>query len=117
MIFEEEKTKYEPSRPEGHHHRGKFSEGLVDKELILNALKIQPGQTIFDAGCGNGYMAKAFSNLVALSGKVYALDNDTHFVDILKKKTQGTNVEVMECDIISGSLFFKSKPSSSWTWI
>jgi ubiquinone/menaquinone biosynthesis C-methylase UbiE len=99
MIFEEEKTKCETSRPEGHHHRGKFSEGLVDKELILNALKIQPGQAILDAGCGNGYMSKAFSNLVALSGKVYALDNDTHFIDILKKETQGTNVEAMECDI------------------
>lgn len=99
MNFEEEKTKCETSRPESHHHRGKFSEGLVDKELILNVLKIQPGQTILDAGCGNGYMSKAFSNRVGLFGKVYPLDNNTHFIDILKKETQGTNVEAMECDI------------------
>jgi precorrin-6B methylase 2 len=35
-----------------HHHRGKFSEGLIDQERVINALNIQPGQIILDAGCG-----------------------------------------------------------------
>lgn len=82
-----------------HHHRGKYSEGLINQELVTNALNIHPGQIILDAGCGNGYMSKAFAIRVSPSGKVYALDEDTHFINILKTETQGTTIEAMECDI------------------
>jgi ubiquinone/menaquinone biosynthesis C-methylase UbiE len=99
MSVEMEMAKGESSEEKRHQHRGKFSEGLLDNELILNALNIQQGQTVLDAGCGNGYMTKAFSSRVALSGKVYALDHDEHFIGILRQETQGTNVEAMECDI------------------
>ena len=81
------------------HHGGKFSEGLLDKKPILNSLHIQSGQTILDAGCGTGYMSRAFSSEVTDSGTVYALDHDKHFIGVLRKETQGTNIEVMECDI------------------
>jgi cyclopropane fatty-acyl-phospholipid synthase-like methyltransferase len=37
-----------------HHHRGKSPESLLNKEAILAALGIAPGQTVLDAGCGNG---------------------------------------------------------------
>lgn len=83
----------------GHHHRGKFSEGLIDQERVINALNIKPGQIILDAGCGNGYMSIVFAKRVSPSGKVYAFDNDTHFINILKTETQGTNLEAMDVDI------------------
>lgn len=82
-----------------HHHKGKFSEGLINQERVIHALNIQPGQIILDAGCGNGYMAKTFASRVSPSGKVYAFDNDAHFINILKTETQDTNLEAMECDI------------------
>jgi ubiquinone/menaquinone biosynthesis C-methylase UbiE len=83
----------------GHHHRGKFSEGLIDQERVINALNIQSGQIILDAGCGNGYMSKAFAKRVSPSGRVYAFDNDTHFINILKTETHGTNLDAMDVDI------------------
>lgn len=82
-----------------HHHAGKFTEGLLDQERILTALNIQPGQTVLDAGCGNGYMSKAFANRVTQSGKVVALDRDAHPMGILEKETRGTPVTVIVCDI------------------
>lgn len=82
-----------------HQHRGKFTEGLINNELILKALNIKPGQTILDAGCGNGYMSKVFSTEVTQSGKVYALDPDKYFIKTLKNETQGTNIETIEGDI------------------
>ena len=82
-----------------HHHKGKFSEGFIDQELVINALSLRPRQIILDAGCGNGYMSKAFSKQIHHSGRVYALDNDTYFINILKKETQGSNVEAMDFDI------------------
>jgi len=80
-------------------HRGQTTEGLLDIKLILKALNILPGQTILDAGCGNGYMSKLFSNEVTQSGKVYALDPDRQIIDVLKDEIKGTNIEAIEGDI------------------
>jgi len=65
----------------------------------IKTLNIQVGQIILDAGCGNGYMSKLFSKKVAQSGKVYALDSDTYFINVLRGETQGTNIETIEEDI------------------
>jgi ubiquinone/menaquinone biosynthesis C-methylase UbiE len=83
----------------GHRHRGKSSESHLDKEVILKELNIVPGQTILDAGCGNGYMSKEFSRLVGNSGKVYALDPDDSAIKILAEETKGTNITPILGDI------------------
>ena len=83
----------------GHHHRGKSSESLLDKEVILKELDIFPGQTILDAGCGNGYMSKEFSRLLKGSGKVYALDPDDNAIEVLAGETKGTNIRPISGDI------------------
>jgi ubiquinone/menaquinone biosynthesis C-methylase UbiE len=49
----------------------KFSKGLLNDKTILDNLDICAGQTVLDAGCGNGYMAKNFSKLVGKDGKIY----------------------------------------------
>jgi ubiquinone/menaquinone biosynthesis C-methylase UbiE len=82
-----------------HKHKGKFTEGLLDNELILKELNIKSGQTILDAGCGNGYMSKLFSDEVSQFGKVYALDPDKYFIEILESETQGTNIRAIVGDI------------------
>ncbi|MFX1265676.1 MAG: class I SAM-dependent methyltransferase [Promethearchaeota archaeon] len=82
-----------------HHHRRKFTEGLLNNEVIMTALNIKAGQTVLDAGCGNGYMSKIFSDKVSRTGKVYALDPDKYFIEILRNETKGTNIEAMEGDI------------------
>ena len=78
---------------------GKFSEGLLDDETILKKLKINLGQTILDAGCGNGYMAKKFSVLVGNAGKIYALDPDKESINKLRKEAEKTNIEALVGDI------------------
>jgi ubiquinone/menaquinone biosynthesis C-methylase UbiE len=65
---------------------GKFSEGLLNDEIILDNLNICISQTILDAGCGNGYMAKKFSKLVGNTGKIYALDPDKELITNFKKE-------------------------------
>jgi protein-L-isoaspartate O-methyltransferase len=84
---------------QGHSHRGKFTEGLLDNDLILQALDIQAGQTILDAGCGNGYMSKLFSAKVTASGRVVAMDPDQQFLAVLAKETKGTNIVTLAGDI------------------
>ena len=82
-----------------HHHRGKSSESRLYKDIILKELNIRSGQTILDAGCGNGYMSKEFSKLLDNTGKVYALDPDKAAIEILKEETKRTNIETIVGDI------------------
>ncbi len=86
----------------------KFTEGLLDNRLILKALNVKSGQTILDAGCGNGYMSRIFSKAVGQSGKVYALDPDKHFIELLTEETQGTNIEAITGDITRPTRFDES---------
>ena len=99
MTINDEMSKSETSEKERHHHGRKSTESFLNKELILKTINIQIGQTILDAGCGNGYMSKVFSKEVTESGKVYALDPKTEFIEVLRKETQGTNIETIEGDI------------------
>ena len=99
MKEKDKPTKTDTDTGERHRHRGKFTEELVDQELILNSLNIKPGQTVLDAGCGNGYMSKRFSKEVTPSGKVYALDPDTYAIDVLRTEIQGSNIVAMEGNI------------------
>jgi ubiquinone/menaquinone biosynthesis C-methylase UbiE len=85
--------------PEVHHHRGKSSENLLNKEVILKELDIFPGQTILDAGCGNGYMSKEFSRLLNNTGKVYALDPDDDAIKVLAEEVKGNNITPILEDI------------------
>ena len=79
---------------------GKFSEGLLNEEIILENLNICPGQSILDAGCGNWYMAKKFSKLVGSTGKIYALDPDKGSIKNLKKEVKKkSNINALIGDI------------------
>lgn len=93
------KLKKETSVHTPHRHRGKSSESYLNKDIVLKELNILSGQTILDAGCGNGYMSKNFSKILGNTGKVYAFDPDQVAIDILKKETEGTNIKPIEGDI------------------
>ncbi|MBU1045262.1 MAG: class I SAM-dependent methyltransferase [Candidatus Omnitrophica bacterium] len=82
-----------------HHHKGKTSEALLDKNIILNALNLTCGQTVIDAGCGNGYMAKKFAELVKPNGRVYAIDIDQQVIEQLKIEIGNSLIQPMIADI------------------
>ncbi|MDC7220719.1 MAG: class I SAM-dependent methyltransferase [Spirochaetales bacterium] len=84
--------------PRGH-HRGNSTERLLDKNLILQGLDIQTGQTVLDVGCGNGYMTKVFSSLVGEEGQVYGLDRSVEAIEWLKNDRGDSNIEFLAGDI------------------
>jgi len=82
-----------------HSHKGKTSEDYLDKAAVLRTLGIAPGQTILDAGCGYGYMAREFSRALKGRGRVYALDADGEAIAELRAGTEGTLIEALESDV------------------
>ena len=82
--------------------RQRFSDGLFDIDPILNVLAISPGQTVVDAGCGNGYMTKVFAELVGPTGRVYAVDVEQAFIDDFKEEIKTANVTTVIGDVTVG---------------
>jgi ubiquinone/menaquinone biosynthesis C-methylase UbiE len=85
--------------PGKHHHGGKSSESLLYKETIMDHLELVPGQIVLDAGCGTGYMSRAFAERLGNVGRVYALDPDEAVIVSLRKSTRGTNILPVVGDI------------------
>jgi ubiquinone/menaquinone biosynthesis C-methylase UbiE len=82
-----------------HQHKGKSSERHLDKDLVLTVLNPQPGQTILDAGCGSGYMARLFAREVVPHGTVYALDPDEDAIKALDSDLSASSIETIVGDI------------------
>jgi ubiquinone/menaquinone biosynthesis C-methylase UbiE len=82
-----------------YHQQDKSTKRYLDKDIIIKALNIRPGQIILDVGCGNGYMVKAFAVQLEGRGKVYALDSDEISIETLLLQTKGTVIEPFVGDI------------------
>mgnify|MGYP001584625956 FL=1 len=54
-----------------------------DCRLLLEALQIQPGQTVCDLGCGNGFYTLELARRVGPEGTVYAVDIQPQMLRLL----------------------------------
>lgn len=77
----------------------KFTEGLFDKAFVIEQLQLKEGQSVLDAGCGNGYMAKEFAQGVGDAGKVYAMDIEEYGVRQLQEEVKKSNIIPLVGDI------------------
>jgi len=57
-----------------------------DCRLLLEALDVQPGQTICDLGCGNGFYTLELARLVGPRGTVYAVDIQPEMLRMLARR-------------------------------
>ncbi len=57
-------------------------------DAILQALALQPGQTVLDFGSGGGYYSMAFARLVGATGKVYAADIKEKYLDFVMRQSR-----------------------------
>ena len=57
-----------------------------DCRLLLDALEIQPGQTVCDMGCGNGFYTLELAKLVGPRGLVYAVDVQPQMLGFLARR-------------------------------
>lgn len=55
-------------------------------DLLIEALKLQPGETVADLGAGTGYIAERMARKVGPQGLVYAVDIQQEMLDLLERK-------------------------------
>ncbi len=70
--------------------------------LLRRWLAVQPGQTVGDLGCGNGYHTLPLAEAVGSAGKVFAVDLQPEMLDLLRLRANGkhlTNLALIEATV------------------
>jgi ubiquinone/menaquinone biosynthesis C-methylase UbiE len=61
-------------------------------DLLVPALKLQPGDAVADIGAGTGYYTRRLAKAVGTNGVVYAVEIQPEMLDILTNKLAGENI-------------------------
>jgi SAM-dependent methyltransferase len=64
-----------------------------DCQRLLKELQVQPGQTLCDMGCGNGFYTLKLAQLTGVHGKVYAVDIQEKMLEMLKNRAHAAKLE------------------------
>jgi SAM-dependent methyltransferase len=67
-----------------------------DCATLLKALRIEPGDTVCDLGCGNGFYSLKLARLVGERGKVLAVDIQREMLELLKDAAAEKKIENIE---------------------
>jgi len=62
---------------------------VEQRRRTLEALALQPGETVLDVGCGPGYLALEMAKQVGSSGRVIAIDTSEPMLDIARSRCAG----------------------------
>src|SRR5438874_10824314 len=69
-----------------------------DCKTLLAALKLKPGDTVCDLGCGNGFYSLKLAKIVGERGRVLAVDIQRELLKLLKDRAAAekiTNIELV----------------------
>jgi SAM-dependent methyltransferase len=64
-----------------------------DCRTLLEQLDLEPGQTVCDMGCGNGFYTLELAERVGPRGKVYAVDIQPQMLDLLQERARKAGLE------------------------
>jgi ubiquinone/menaquinone biosynthesis C-methylase UbiE len=64
-----------------------------DCTTMLRQLDIEPGQTVADLGCGNGFYTLKLARMVGPKGKVYAVDIQPQMLILLMRRAEKAGLE------------------------
>lgn len=78
---------------------------------LLKGLELQPGQTVCDLGCGNGFYSLKMAPQVAPNGKILAVDIQPEMLRLLKARAAEEKLENIE--LILGTVVDPKLPDAS----
>ena len=63
---------------------------------LLAALQIQPGQSVCDLGCGNGFYTLELAKLAGPRGEVLAVDIQPEMLELLRQRAEARGVNTIQ---------------------
>ncbi|MCA9245852.1 MAG: methyltransferase domain-containing protein [Planctomycetales bacterium] len=78
---------------------------------LLKALTLQPGNTVCDMGCGNGFYSLQMARLVGENGRVLAVDIQPEMLRLLEARAE--TVEIGNIHTILGTIIDPKLPAGS----
>lgn len=79
--------------------------------LFLDTLDVEPGSTIGDIGCGNGYYTLPLANMTGPEGLVYGVDIQQEMLDMLE--TRAKEAEIANIKPTRGTIVDPKLPEAS----
>jgi len=73
-------------------HRTRFIDAI--RQRTIDALKLAPGETVLDAGCGTGWCIPRLAAAIGPTGRVLAFDPSPEMLAIANSRTIPTPVEL-----------------------
>jgi len=67
-----------------------------DCAMMLRQLKVKPGMTVCDMGCGNGFYSLKLAEMVGENGKVLAVDIQQEMLRLLQARAEESGIENIE---------------------
>ncbi len=66
------------------------------RDAAIDALQLQPGQTVLDIACGTGATLLELSGRVGLRGKVIGIDHSPDMVDVARQRISASGAQNIE---------------------
>ncbi len=85
-----------------------------DCNTLLTALKLKPGDTVCDLGCGNGFYTVKIAKLVGERGRVIAVDIQREMLGLLKDRA--TEEKIGNIEPVLGTVVDPKLPLEASTW-
>jgi len=74
----------------------KASDSKNKPDKILEALELQQGQRVADIGAGGGYFSLRFAEAVEKDGRVFAIDTNPKFLELIKNSAKENELNSIE---------------------
>lgn len=78
---------------------------------VLRALHLEPGMTVADVGCGNGFYTLKLAKQVAPGGKVFAAEIQEEYFPMLAERA--AQAGIWNIEMVQGTLINPNLPASS----
>ncbi|GAF98639.1 unnamed protein product, partial [marine sediment metagenome] len=72
-------------------------------DQIFKTLALRPGQIIADLGAGGGYFSFRFADAVGGKGKVYAVDVNPNFLELIRNSAEEKGLNNIETVLATGN--------------
>lgn len=82
-----------------------------NREKIVEALKLEPGQYLADVGAGTGFYLKLFHDKLTETGKIYAVELAPKFIEFIEARSKAEGLSTVTA--IKGGLDSTNLPANS----